>query len=102
MSTNTDSKMAMFTCSRLRSTRSPHRWPCSGPWLEETGRKRDAVLNRRLALCVIVVNGLRRLAWPCSGVRMRRFGELEAMIMDRLWEWGRPGLVREMVDALHD
>src|SRR5260370_1519878 len=37
-----------------------------------------------------------------SGVRMRRFGELEAVIMDRLWEWGRPVLVREMVDALHD
>jgi predicted transcriptional regulator len=33
---------------------------------------------------------------------MRRFGELEAVIMDRLWEWGRPVLVREMVDALHD
>src|SRR5437660_11861078 len=42
------------------------------------------------------------LAWPCSGVRMRRFGELEAVIMDRLWEWERPVLVREMVDALHD
>src|SRR5258705_9190452 len=33
---------------------------------------------------------------------MRRFGELEAVIMDRLWEWGRPVLVREMVGALHD
>ena len=33
---------------------------------------------------------------------MRRFGELEAVIMDRLWERGRPMLVREMVDALHD
>src|SRR2546430_12954096 len=42
------------------------------------------------------------LAWPGSGVRMRRFGELEAVIMDRLWEWERPVLVREMVDALHD
>jgi predicted transcriptional regulator len=31
---------------------------------------------------------------------MRRFGELEAVIMDRLWEWGRPALVREMVDDL--
>src|SRR4249920_1348595 len=39
---------------------------------------------------------------PGSGVRMRRFGELEAVIMDRLWERGRPMLVREMVDALHD
>src|ERR1700733_12004293 len=33
---------------------------------------------------------------------MRRFGELEAVIMDRLWDWGRPALVREVVDALHD
>jgi predicted transcriptional regulator len=33
---------------------------------------------------------------------MRRFGELEAVIMDRLWERGRPMLVREMVDVLHD
>jgi len=33
---------------------------------------------------------------------MRQLGELEAVIMDRLWEWGRPALVREMVDDLHD
>ena len=33
---------------------------------------------------------------------MRRFGELEAVIMDRLWEWGRPTLVREVVDDLRD
>ena len=33
---------------------------------------------------------------------MRRFGELEAVIMDRLWERDRPMLVREVVDALHD
>jgi predicted transcriptional regulator len=33
---------------------------------------------------------------------MRRFGELEAVIMDRLWERGKPALVREMVDDLHD
>jgi predicted transcriptional regulator len=32
---------------------------------------------------------------------MRQFGELEAVIMDRLWAWGRPALVREMVDDLH-
>jgi hypothetical protein len=31
---------------------------------------------------------------------MRQFGELEAVIMDRLWEWGRPALVREMVGDL--
>jgi predicted transcriptional regulator len=34
--------------------------------------------------------------------KMRQLGELEAVIMDRLWEWGRPVLVREVVDALHD
>ena len=33
---------------------------------------------------------------------MRRFGELEAVIMDRLWIQGRALLVREMVDDLHD
>jgi predicted transcriptional regulator len=33
---------------------------------------------------------------------MRRFGELEAVIMDRLWEWGRPALVREVVNDLRD
>jgi predicted transcriptional regulator len=32
---------------------------------------------------------------------MRRFGELEAVIMERLWERGRPTLVREIVDELH-
>ena len=31
---------------------------------------------------------------------MRQFGELEAVIMDRLWEWGRPALVREVLDDL--
>jgi predicted transcriptional regulator len=31
---------------------------------------------------------------------MRRFGELEAVIMDRLWSRGRPALVREIVDDL--
>jgi predicted transcriptional regulator len=32
---------------------------------------------------------------------MRRFGELEAVIMDRLWARNRPMLVREVVDELH-
>src|SRR5258706_11643244 len=32
---------------------------------------------------------------------MRQLGELEAVIMDRLWTWGRPALVREVVDDLH-
>jgi predicted transcriptional regulator len=31
---------------------------------------------------------------------MRRFGELEAAIMDRLWERGRPALVREVLEDL--
>jgi predicted transcriptional regulator len=31
---------------------------------------------------------------------MRQFGELEAVIMDRLWERGRPALVREVLDDL--
>jgi predicted transcriptional regulator len=33
---------------------------------------------------------------------MRRFGDLEAAIMDRLWERGRPALVREMLDDLRE
>jgi predicted transcriptional regulator len=32
---------------------------------------------------------------------MRQLGELEAVIMDRLWEWRKPALVREVVDDLH-
>jgi predicted transcriptional regulator len=31
---------------------------------------------------------------------MRQLGELEAVIMDRLWDWGRPALVREVLDDL--
>src|SRR5512140_1339346 len=31
---------------------------------------------------------------------MRRFGELEAVVMDRVWERGGPTLVREMVEDL--
>ncbi|MBV9856468.1 MAG: BlaI/MecI/CopY family transcriptional regulator [Streptosporangiaceae bacterium] len=31
---------------------------------------------------------------------MHQFGELEAPIMDRLWELGRPALVREVADTL--
>ena len=33
---------------------------------------------------------------------MRQFGELEAVIMERLWEWGKPALVRELVDDLRE
>jgi predicted transcriptional regulator len=31
---------------------------------------------------------------------MRRFGELEAVIMERLWDRGSPALVREVLDDL--
>lgn len=31
---------------------------------------------------------------------MRAFGDLEAVIMDRLWTWDRPATVREVVDDL--
>jgi predicted transcriptional regulator len=33
---------------------------------------------------------------------MRQFGELEAVIMDRLWDWDGPALVREVVDDLRN
>ncbi|MFI6855799.1 BlaI/MecI/CopY family transcriptional regulator [Streptomyces sp. NPDC050416] len=32
---------------------------------------------------------------------MRRLGDLEAEIMDRLWRWGRPATVREIVDDIN-
>jgi predicted transcriptional regulator len=32
---------------------------------------------------------------------MRRLGELEAEIMDRLWRWRRPATVREIVDDIN-
>lgn len=32
---------------------------------------------------------------------MRRLGELEAVVMERLWAWDRPTLVREVVEDLH-
>ncbi|EKX67125.1 BlaI/MecI/CopY family transcriptional regulator [Streptomyces ipomoeae] len=32
---------------------------------------------------------------------MRRLGDLEAEIMDRLWRWKRPATVREVVDDIN-
>ncbi|MET7727592.1 BlaI/MecI/CopY family transcriptional regulator [Streptomyces mirabilis] len=32
---------------------------------------------------------------------MRRLGDLEAEIMDRLWTWDRPATVREVVDDIN-
>jgi predicted transcriptional regulator len=31
---------------------------------------------------------------------VRGFGDLEAVVMDRLWSWGRPATVRDVVDDL--
>ncbi|MBA3741616.1 MAG: BlaI/MecI/CopY family transcriptional regulator [Sporichthya sp.] len=31
---------------------------------------------------------------------MRQLGDLEAVVMDRLWAWGRPALVREVLEDL--
>lgn len=33
---------------------------------------------------------------------VRRLGDLEAQIMDRLWRWDRPATVRELVDDLNE
>ncbi|MFE2219007.1 BlaI/MecI/CopY family transcriptional regulator [Streptomyces canus] len=33
---------------------------------------------------------------------MRRLGDLEAEIMDRLWTWNRPATVREVVDDINE
>ena len=33
---------------------------------------------------------------------MRRLGDLEAEIMDRLWTWRRPATVREIVDDINN
>src|SRR5690242_13392982 len=58
-------------------------------------------VNRSFSLSVIVGSGE-----PAAGrkhvreSKMRQFGELEAVIMDRLWERGKPALVRELVDDL--
>jgi len=32
---------------------------------------------------------------------VRRLGELEAAVMDRLWSWNRPASVREVLDELN-
>jgi predicted transcriptional regulator len=59
-------------------------------------------MNQTLVLYVIVSGG--GYVPPAGSVwesgKMRQLGELEAVIMDRLWEWGRPVLVREVVEDL--
>src|SRR5260370_31155308 len=59
-------------------------------------------MNGLLTLCVIVDSGGCAAYWNIQECRMRRFGELEAVIMDRLWERGRPALVREVLDDLRE
>lgn len=38
---------------------------------------------------------------PQKGDGVRRLGELEAEIMDRLWRWDRPATVRDVVDDIN-
>src|SRR5680860_207295 len=35
-----------------------------------------------------------------DGEAMRQLGQLEAVVMDRLWSWGRPSAVREVLEDL--
>jgi predicted transcriptional regulator len=92
--------MAVFTVSRFHPR-------VAAPGHVESLIRGDRKNKRRrlncwVVLCVIVGSGGRAAGMTMFGSEMRRFGELEAVIMDQLWEWGRPVLVREMVDALRD
>src|SRR5260370_11764306 len=75
--------------------------PASGP----SGCRGDwpaSRLNQRHVLSVLVSSAWEyRRRGHVRESKMRQFGELEAVIMDRLWEWGRPALVREVVDDLN-
>src|ERR1700751_6111346 len=58
-------------------------------------------VNQPHVLSVIVGSGERAVGRRhVRESKMRQFGDLEAVIMDRLWEWGKPALVRELVDDL--
>jgi len=59
-------------------------------------------VNQAVVLCVIVSGGGVSVppAAALESGKMRQLGELEAVIMDRLWQWGRPVLVREVVEDL--
>src|ERR1700758_3853519 len=58
-------------------------------------------VNQSHVLSVIVGSGERAAGRRhVRESKMRQFGELEAVIMDRLWEWRKPALVRELVDDL--
>jgi predicted transcriptional regulator len=58
-------------------------------------------VNERRVLSVLVSSSTSAAArGHVRESKMRQFGELEAVIMDRLWQWGRPALVREVLDDL--
>ena len=83
ITTNTDSRLEAFKTGAQQRTKDP-----SG-------------VNGRRLLSVLVdssTSGAARRHVRES--KMRQFGELEAVIMDRLWQSGRPVLVREVLDDL--
>jgi predicted transcriptional regulator len=60
-------------------------------------------VNKCRVLTVLVRKGeLAARRWQVREWKVRQFGELEAVIMDRLWERGRPVLVREVLDDLRE
>src|SRR5258707_7699652 len=83
--------MTTITNSRIKAfSRKP--WPRPGI---------PVCVNRPRVLSVLVSSGERNAGRRhVRESKMRQLGELEAVIMDRLWEWGRPALVREVLDDL--
>src|SRR5258708_39850242 len=83
--------MTTITNSRIKAfSRKP--WPRPGI---------RVCVNRPRVLSVLVSSGERNAGRRhVRESKMRQLGELEAVIMDRLWEWGRPALVREVLDDL--
>src|ERR1700755_656958 len=83
--------MITITNSRIETFRSKP-WPRPGI---------PVCVNRLDVLSVLVRSGDRTAGRRhVRESKMRQLGELEAVIMDRLWEWGRPALVREVLDDL--
>src|ERR1700760_727661 len=67
----------------------------------QRGAKDHFCVNGCRLLSVLVSSGTpRRCEKHTRESEMRQFGELEAVIMDRLWDRGRPALVREVLDDL--
>src|ERR1051326_7193900 len=72
-------------------------------WVQSTFsavRELACWVNEPCVLYVLVGSGGTPPGRQVGESAMRQFGELEAVIMERLWEWGRPALVREVVDDL--